>query len=110
MEGNVSTLQVVLAIIGLALPIIAALLVIINKMHNGRVDALDKRENENNQRHLANHQRLEDQITEERRVAEERDAKIFDKLDKATDKISDLHASIAGGYISKEDCGRCKEG
>ena len=105
-----STLEVVIALITIVVPIIIGLLALVNKMHNGRVDALDKRENENNQRHLANHQRLEDQISEERRIAEERDSKIFEKLDKATDKLSDLHASMAGNYVSKEDCGRCKEG
>jgi len=89
------------------LPIICALLVIINKMHNGRVDALDKRENENNNRHLENHQRLQTTITEERRIAEERAERIFDKLDKATEKISDLHTDIVSGFVSKDDCGRC---
>jgi len=104
-----STLQIVLTIAGLMLPIICALLVIINKMHNGRVDALDKRENENNNRHLANYERTQASIKEERKIAEERDSKIFDKLDKATEKLSDLHASMAGNFVSKEDCGRCKE-
>lgn len=97
------------AVAGITVPVILGLGLLVNKMHNGRVDALDKRENENNNRHLANHQRLQDDIADERRIAEERDSKIFEKLDKATDKISDLHASIAGGYVSKEDCGRCKE-
>ena len=41
---------------------------------------------------------------------EERDERIFDKLDKTIDKLSDLHASMATNYVSKEDCGRCKEG
>ena len=105
-----SIFEVVLTIIGVILPIVIALLVTINKMHNGRVHALDIREKENNNRHLENHQRLQDSLTEERRISEERDERIFDKLDKATDKISELHASIAGNYVSKDDCGRCKEG
>jgi fructose 1,6-bisphosphatase len=105
----VNTLEIVMAIFGLVIPLVMALLVIINKMHNGRVHALDIREKENNNRHLENYQRLSDIVTEERRISEERDERIFDKLDKATDKISDLATSIAGNYVSKDDCGRCKE-
>lgn len=94
---------------GVVLPIVGALLLLINSMHNGRVDTLDKRENENNKRHLENHQRVMVTITEERRIAEERAERIFDKLDNAVCKINELHTSIAGNYVSKDDCGRCKE-
>jgi hypothetical protein len=104
----VTEFQIIFAIGGIVVPIIVALLLLVNKMHNGRVDALDRREHDNNERHLHNHEKLQKVIAEERRIAEERDTRIFDKLDKATEKISELNANIVGGFVSKEDCGRCK--
>ena len=104
-----NSFEVVMSIIGLVIPIIISLLVIINKMHNGRVDALDKREADNHKALRADLAVERAERSEERKNAEDRDRRIFDKLDKATDKIADLHASIVGNFVSKDDCGRCKE-
>ena len=104
------TSEVVIALIALVTPIIIGLLALVNKMHNGRVDALDRREHENNNRHLGNHQRLQATVTEERRIQSEVTNEVFKNLRDVTEKLSDLHASIAGNFISKEDCARrCKE-
>jgi len=108
------------AVGGIATPIIIALLLLVNRMHNGRVDAIDKRESQNNQRHLDNYKEVVEkmdakhdavlaEIKEERRAAENRDELIFSKLDKATETMTAYHTSTIANYVSKDDCGRCKE-
>ena len=104
-----STLQVMMALVAIVVPIIIGLLALVNKMHNGRVNALDDREKENNNRHLDNHQRLQATVTEERRIQANVTDEVFKNLRDVTEKLSDLHASINGNFVSKDDCGRCKE-
>lgn len=94
----------------LTIAIVVPLLLLVHKMHNGRVDSLDKRESDNHKSLQAAILEERRTRTEERRIAEERDERIFDKLDKVTDKLGDLNASMAGNFVSKEDCNRCKEG
>lgn len=109
MEGNWLTDNLIPLLISGTAIVVGSLVSLVWRQHSNRVDAIDGKVEENRKE-------AKEALEKHQERMERMDTKIFDKLDTleagmgvVAKSVSDLHATMATGYMSKQDCATMRE-